>query len=302
MNIMKPTVAIVDTNSFGQALETIGGLNELNAPDRKVVIKVGIYNPKTGICSTPKTINAIITAFDEAQEILIAESDSGAGPAMKRLEVWQECYNERAKPFNLSRDIQSTLVEVAGEEVPFAQTLLDSKTFVSTHVLRRYEKAGLEDLMNMGFVIKNLLGLILDTNKHRFHDQLPTALLDMYEAAGGIDLAVLDATHVFLGWEKQRITVSPEILIVGKDAFAVEAVGAHMVGFDPFEMPVLLEARDRKLGEIDIEHINVVGNLETPKLMVHQEFRQLIPENQREDYQWSMIPADTRWQYKSPCE
>jgi uncharacterized protein (DUF362 family) len=289
---MKPTVAIVDTDSFTHALDIIGGVDNLNMPEKKVVIKVGIYNPKTGICSTVKTLNAIIAAFEQASEILIAESDSGAGPGSKRLEVWNDCYTETAKPFNLSRDEQSQLVEVAGEEVPFAQTLLDPNTFISTHVLRRYEKAGLEDLMNMGFVIKNLLGLILDTNKHRFHDHLPVALLDMYEAAGGIDLAVLDATHVFLGWEKQRITISPELLIVGKDAFAVEAVGAHMVGFDPTEMPVLVEARNRKLGEININRINVVGDIETPSQMIHQEFLRLIPENDREDYEWNMILAE----------
>jgi len=281
---MKPIVAIVGSNAFPQAIETIGGLSDLNSPDRRVIIKVGIYNPKTGICSTVKTLNSIITGFDKTTEILIAESDSGAGPGLKRLEVWNECYNEKAVPFNLSDDENTQLVKIAGEQVPFSQTLLDQKTFISTHVPRRYEKAGLEDLMNMGFVIKNLLGLIPDTKKHRFHDQLPTALLDMYEAAGGIDLAVLDATRAFLGWKKKRIAVSPELLIVGKDAFAVEAVGMHLMGFNPTEMPVLLKARDRGLGEININKINIVGDIETPKQMISEAFRRLLPKNARKDY------------------
>ncbi|MFX1317639.1 MAG: DUF362 domain-containing protein [Promethearchaeota archaeon] len=274
---MKPTVAIVNTDSLPQAIETIGGLNGLNTPDRKVVVKVGIYNPKTGICSTIKTVNAIITTFDQASEILIVESDTGAGPGLKRLEVWKDCYNDRATPFNLSTDEHTQLVEVAGEQIPFAQTLLDPKTFISTHVPRRYEEAGLEDLMNQGFVIKNLLGLVLDTNKHRFHDQLATALIDMYEAAGGIDLAVLDATHVFLGWKKKRFTVSPELLIVGKDAFAVEAIGMHLLGFDPAKMPVLQEAQARGLGEINVDQINIVGDIEGPKQLISHAFSKLVP-------------------------
>ena len=283
---MKPTVAVVDAQSFPQAIEILGGLDELNAPDRRVIVKVGIYDPKTGICSTVQTVNSIISAFDNASEILITESDSGAGPGLKRLEVWNDCYNDKAIPFNLSIDAGPKLVEVAGEPVPFSQTLLEHQTFISTHVPRRYEKAGLEDLMNMGFVIKNLLGLILDTKKHRFHDHLATALLDMYEVAGGIDLAVLDATHAFLGWKKKRKTVSPNLLIVGKDAFAVEAVGMHMMGFDPTEMQVLQEAKRRQLGEINLDKINIVGDIETPKQMVLQAFSQLVPKSARKEYGW----------------
>lgn len=274
---MKPTVAIVDSHAFSKAVNLLNGFNNLNNPEQKVVIKVGIYNPETGICSTVDTVNSIAKAFDKAPKILVAESDSGAGHGLERLKVWSDCYTDRIVPFNLSDDEKTRIVEVAGEKVPFSHTLLEPNTFISTHVPRRYEDAGLEDLMNMGFTIKNLLGLILDTKKHRFHDQLPIALLDMYEAIGGIDLAVLDATHVFLGWKKKRITVSPQLLIVGKDAFAVEAVGAHLVGFDPAEMPVLQEAKNRRLGEINIDKIDVAGDIESPKQMILKAFKGLFP-------------------------
>ena len=131
--------------------------------------------------------------------------------------------------------------------------------------------------MNLGFIIKNLLGMIPDKKKHIFHNQLPVALLDIYEAIGGIDLAVLDATHVYLGWKKERITVSPNILIVGTDAFAVEAVGGYLVGFEPTEMPVLQEAKKRGLGEIDIDRIEIIGDIETHRQKVVQAFNELIP-------------------------
>jgi uncharacterized protein (DUF362 family) len=267
-----PTVAIVESNAFATAIDFIGGLGDLNSPKRRVVVKVGIYDSKTGICTTVNTLQAIVDVFNQAPKILIAESDSGAGPGLERLQIWQECYSDRVVPFNLSEDKETRMVEVAGERVPFAQVLFEPKTFISTHVLRRYEEAGLEDLMNLGFGIKNLLGLILDTKKHRFHDWLPIALLDMYEAAGGIDLAVLDATHVYLGRKKKRKRVSPRLLLVGTDAFAVEAVGGYLVGFNPLEMPVLQEAQKRDLGEIDIKKINIIGDIDTPKQMIAKAF------------------------------
>ncbi|MHA1908479.1 MAG: DUF362 domain-containing protein [Candidatus Thorarchaeota archaeon] len=272
---MGPTVAVVDTESFSQGIDLIGGIDDLNRPDKTLVVKVGIYNPETGICTTPKTIDAIIESFDLSPEILIAESDSGAGPGLERLKIWENCYNDRAIPFNLSDDELTKDVTVAGEKVPFSHVLLEPNTFISTHVPRRYVEAGLEDLMNLGFNIKNLLGLILDTKKHRFHEQLTTALLDMYEAAGGIDLAVLDGTKVYLGYKKERVTVSPNVLVVGRDAFAVEAVGMHLVGFDPMENPVLLEGKERGLGEIDLSKINILGDIESPRKLVLDAFKKL---------------------------
>ncbi|UCE10311.1 MAG: DUF362 domain-containing protein [Candidatus Thorarchaeota archaeon] len=271
---MKPKVAVVDADSFGEAVDLIGGLSDLNNQDRDVIVKVGIYNVTTGICSTVKTVNSIVESFDEVPAIRIAESDSGAGPGLERLKLWNECFNSRVTPFNLSDD-ETREVRVAGETVPFSSTLLGPKTFISTHVPRRYEEAGLEDLMNLGSIIKNLLGLVLDTKKHRFHEELPNALLDMYEASGGIDLAVLDGTKVYLGKKKERAIASPNVLVVGRDAFAVEAVGMHLVGFDPLENPVLLEARRRGLGEIDVENVDIIGDIETPRSLVLEAFKDL---------------------------
>ncbi len=281
---MKPIVAVIDNHSFSRAIDIIGGIEDLNT-EKRLVIKVGIYSTDTGICSTVNTLNSIINSFDNAPEILLVESDSYAGPGLERLEVWKECYNDRVTPFNLSDDKDAKTVEVAGESVPLSHILFEPNTFISTHVPRRYEDAGNDDLMNMGSIIKNLLGLIPDKKKFRFHERLPTALLDMYEAVGGIDLAVLDGTQVFLGRKKEKITVSPRLLLVGRDAFAVEAVGGYLVGFDPTEMPVLQEARNRGLGEIDIDKIDIIGNIETARNRVIEEFSKLSPNKIRKERQ-----------------
>jgi uncharacterized protein (DUF362 family) len=272
---LKPIVVVVDCDSFVSALDHIDGMSDLNSPEKRVIVKVGIYNSETGICATVKTLQSIVDAFEEAPEIRVTESDSGAGPGLKRLEIWTDCYNERVVPFNLSDDKDTKDVEIAGENVPFPKIFSQPNTFISTHVLRRYEEAGLEDLMNLGFVIKNLLGMIPDTKKHRFHNQLTTALIDIYEAIGGIDLAVLDATNCYLGFGKKRITVSPNLLIAGTDAFAVEAVGGYLVGFEPTEMPVLQEAKKRGLGEIDLDMIHIIGDLETQREMISKAFKKL---------------------------
>jgi len=107
--------------------------------------------------------------------------------------------------------------------------------------------------------LKNLLGLIPDRKKMRFHEKLETTLLDIYEAIGGIDLAVIDGTYIYSDPTSDK-GINANILLVGKDAIAVEAVGANLVGLDPEKMPVILEAMKRGLGEGDVKKIEVLGN------------------------------------------
>jgi len=52
---------------------------------------------------------------------------------------------------NLSNDEKSIDVKVTGEIVPLSHVLFKPNVFISTHVPRRYENPGDEDLMNMGF-------------------------------------------------------------------------------------------------------------------------------------------------------
>jgi uncharacterized protein (DUF362 family) len=273
--ILATKVAIVEKNSFAKAIELLGGIDHLNISENRVVIKVGIYNTASKICTTVNTLNSMIGAFTNVNDFLVVESDSGAGPGLERLEIWQDCFTENIHPFNLSHDQETKDVNVAGEIVKLSHVLFKPNIFLSTHVPRRYEQTGDEDLMNEGSIIKNLLGLIPDTKKFRFHKCLPAALLDMYEAIGGIELAVLDGTQVYLGHKEERTIVKPDILIVGLDAFAVEAVGMYLVGLNPLEMSVMQEAQKRGLGEIDLEKIEIIGDIASPKQAVIQAFKRI---------------------------
>ena len=108
--------------------------------------------------------------------------------------------------------------------------LFKPNVFVSTHVLRNFER---------GSILKNLLGLVPDTKKRRFHNKLPLLLADLYEAIGGIDLAVMDGTNLWHAWGGPATRMN--VILVGRDAVAVETVGAVLAGMNPQKMPVLQE-------------------------------------------------------------
>lgn len=276
----KVVVAESDGNvkrSFAEALRLIG-IDDMNTEERPVVVKVGVFKPNAGQFTTLDVIDALVDSFDRAPNICLVESDNYEGPAPERLEIWNSVFGERVVPFNLSADEDTREVRILGERVPFSHLLFKPNVFVSTHVPRRYQGAGPGERLNIGSVLKNLLGLIPDIRKDRFHERLPAALLDIYEAIGGIDLAVLDGTYTHLIVKRKRRRVRTNMLVIGRDAISVEAVGAYILGFDPMEMPVIQEAMDRGLGEGDISRIEVLGSsVEDLRERIVQSFRELFP-------------------------
>jgi len=267
---MVSKVAVVDlgqdaVGSFKHALELIGKIDDLNTAERPVTIKVGVFDPEAQNHTTVNVVNALIKGFDKTPKIYLAESDNYRGTGLERLQLWKELFSERIVPFNLSTDTNTRKVKIADEEMNFSHILFKPNVLVSTHVLRSFEK---------GSILKNLFGLVPDPKKARFHKNLVTVLLDAYEAVGGIDLAVLDGTYRYkeagnMPHAKRDDTMNrwkPNIILVGRDAIAVETVGATLVGLEPEKMPIIQEAVNRGLGEGNIDKIETLGlSLETLK-------------------------------------
>ncbi|MFQ5759130.1 MAG: DUF362 domain-containing protein [Candidatus Bathyarchaeia archaeon] len=236
--------------SLQRALKLIGDLNDLNKSDRPLVLKVGVFSHKGVMYPTVTVVDAIIKSFDNSPKIFLAESDNYRGTGLERLQIYRKLFDERVRPFNLSQDTNTRKVQIADEKMELSHVLFKPNVFISTHALRRYDK---------GTILKNLLGLIPERRKARFHKKLVTVLLDAYEVIGGIDLAIIDATRTYSG-PAARKGINTNVLVVGRDAVAVEAVGATLVGLKPEKMPVIQEAMNRGLGEGNVERIEVVGN------------------------------------------
>ena len=234
--------------SLDHALKLIGGIDDLNNQKRSVTIKVGIFTTANKHHSSASVVRAIINSFGKAPEIFITESDNYKGTGSERLQVWKELYTRNVVPFNLSQDTDTKKFQIADETLQLSHVLFKPNVFVSTHVLRTFER---------GSILKNLFGLVPDRKKARFHKILPVALADLYEAIGGIDLAVMDGTYLWHAWGGP--TTQMNTILVGRDAVAVETVGAILAGMKLQKMPVLQEFAKRNLGETDIRNIEIVG-------------------------------------------
>ncbi len=245
-------------DSFREALKQIGSIEDLNSPDRTVVIKVGVFNHKAQNHTSVEVLKAIIDSFTKAPKIYIVESDNYIGKGSERLQIWKQLFTKRVVPFNLSEDKDVRKVQVAGEEIGLSQILFKPNVFVSTHILRNYER---------GSILKNLLGLIPDSRKARFHRKLESALLDMYQAIGGIDLAVLDGTYLrygtssdpHIGPDGDKFKTATDMILLGRDSVAVETVGLALAGLEPEKIPIIREAVNRGLGTGDPKKIGIIG-------------------------------------------
>ena len=250
---MTSRVAIIEFNedivkSLNQVLDQIGGIDDLNTAERSVVVKVGVFSHKAGNHTSVGVVDAIKNCFRKAPKIFLAESDNYQGTSTERLQIWKELFTERIVPFNLSDDSDTRSVRLADQEMNLSHILFKPNVLVDTHILRSFES---------GSILKNLFGCIPTSKKAKYHKILPTLLADVYEAIGGVDLAVLDGTYFWRGAGDAPVQMNT--LLVGRDAVAVETVGATLAGLNPQKMPVIQEFTKRGLGEGDLGNIKVVG-------------------------------------------
>jgi hypothetical protein len=236
--------------ALGTALHLIGGVpQDVDA----VTIKVGIFDARNRNYPSIPVLHALVNAFPAAASIVLVESDNYMGTALERLQVWHPVFSEHVSPFSLSTDPVTRPRRVCGERIKLSSVLFPPTFRVSVHALRKG---------HAGCVFKNLLGVIPDIKKDRFHKQLGPALIDIAEAMGWLDLAVIDATYLYSGAWKEGVPLDREQmnrLVVGTDPVAVETVGAILADEEPLTIPALAEAKKRGLGETDITKIHVVG-------------------------------------------
>lgn len=242
-----------------EALKLIGGIDDLNARGRNVTVKIGIYDSRGLNYPTLEATKAVVGTFSRVQKIFLAESDNHIQTALKRLQMWHDVFTDRILPFSLTEDKDVRDATVIGEKLFLSHVLFKPNVRVSFHAFRGLR--GAEELL-YGSILKNLLGIIPDIKKERFHDKLGVALVDMISVIGGLDLAVLDATYTYYGKYaegKPFKRIKTDLLMVGRDAVAVDAVGFALVGVNPLDVPSLVEATDRGLGCADLSKIEVLG-------------------------------------------
>jgi uncharacterized protein (DUF362 family) len=111
--------------------------------------------------------------------------------------------------------------------------------------------------------MKNAFGALLHHERHWAHATIHETLVDLLsiqkEIFGGI-FAVMDGTFVGDGaGPRAMIPYEKDYILASGDMVAIDAVAAHMMGFDPMSLKFIRSAHEKGLGCGEFNEIEVVG-------------------------------------------
>jgi uncharacterized protein (DUF362 family) len=272
----RPVVAIVqgdDANVMvAQAIELVGGLKGIVKDGDRVVVKPNLtfYNKDKGLVpgmTTDIRVAAALVAVLRKSarcQVTIAESSGANTKDMYRVYGYEKFAAEANVPLLDLKEEPRLHIERAGMAYPsyeFPKAVKEADVFINVPVLKTHQLTGISVGM------KNLYGL-LDNSRTGMHEKADAVLSDMASIRHN-DLIVVDG---LAGMEGQGplegTTVKMNLVIVGTNVVAVDAVAAAVMGFDPSKLRHLQIARDRGLGECDLSKIEIRGTA-IDKVAVH---------------------------------
>ena len=274
-----PVVAVVATQpetvleDFGRAMALAGADRHLS-PDRSTLLKINIswQHWYPGCSTSPWQLEGVIRALQGMghRDLIAAHNgtvvvDSFEGEENNKHKVVQDRYRlptvHLDTPPNVWVDYQPkaemlVLDDIFPEGIQIPE-IFPGKDIVHLPTMKTHV------FTTMTGAMKNAFGGLLHRKRHWTHSVIHETLVDLLaiqqEIHPGI-FAVMDGTFAGdgPGPRAMRWHVKDRIL-AGADQVAVDAVAAHMMGFDPMSIRFIRLAHERGLGCGDISQIEVVG-------------------------------------------
>jgi predicted dehydrogenase len=224
-----------------------------------VVVKPNVCYPKNienMIITDARVLEAVLNLVKrETKNVLVVESDSFSGTAEKRMtntgtmDIVKRCDVDF---LNLSKDDVEEH-EVAGYVLEIPKTVLKADFLVNLPKLKTH------DFMYISVAMKNMFGILANKKKSKLHKVL-TEVLAYLNKLIHQDLVVVDG---IVGMEGLGpITGSPvqlDLIISGLNPVTVDAVCCHIMEINPYVVEPLWKAYKAGVGEINLKHIQVIG-------------------------------------------
>jgi len=244
-----------------RSIELLGGLDSFAGKGAKVLLKPNtgtVTHPEDARNTSPEIVEAMIVLLQEigAGEIIVAESSLVGIDTMEAFEAMgideiarrnkTKLIDLKKKPFVTKKVphpfvLSSIKVSSLIDEVDAIINLPKLKTIASLPV-------------SLG--LKNLKGLLPDSEKKRFHHtHLSRAIADLNQVVKP-RLSIIDGIIASELYEPKET----DILFAGSDVLAVDAVAARAIGFNPAEIEHMSLAAEAGVGIIDPNRIEVVGD------------------------------------------
>ena len=270
----KSKVSIVKTNSkpeypeireaVQKALDLIDGIHDIIKPGHLVLINPSWVAPpverEAGCITIPEIPRALADIIKElGARSVIAESSAVGVDSEKVIENsgYRELREMGYDVVNLKKTSHVDIPIPNGKvfkTLPFWELVQQADVVISVPKLKTHDQT------EMTCAIKNLKGLLTDNGKKANHQEgLFEAVIDLMSAVKP-QLAVVDAIICQEGigpiFGKP---VEMNLILAGKDLVAVDSTCAQLIGYEPEETLLTVNAAARGLGVMNPEQIEVVG-------------------------------------------
>jgi uncharacterized protein (DUF362 family) len=260
-----PALAAVEGESPAaitrEAIAVLGGMGKFVAKGDKVVIKPNIgwdRTPEMAACTNPEVVKTLVELVLEAgakKAVVIDNTTNQAKRCYVRSGI-QEAVKQAGGDMLFVDDYRVKKAALKGEWIKEWEILLDvveSDKIINVPIAKHHS------LCRLTLGGKNWLGAVGGA-RNQFHQDLDKAVVDL-AAFFKPRLTVLDAYRILVRNGPQGGRVSDtelrKTVVAGTDPVAVDAFGCSLFDLAPRDLPYLALARERGLGEFDLEKVRV---------------------------------------------
>ncbi len=279
-----PIVSISKCDSYEEAaieealtkvIENLGGLDKFIKPKQKVLLKINALMgaaPESACPTHPALVKAVAKKVLE----IGAEPFIGDAPGNAVVDV-NSVYeiigiNKIAKELGIRtvNFFQEGTAEIPARANNKVKVLHISKTVLNADVIINLPKLKTHMMMLYTGAIKNMFGTIPGFHKTQAHFEAPNPqdfaamLVDIYSATKP-QLNIMDAIVGMEGTGPAAGTPREiGLILASADGVALDSIASRIIGYSPFDIPTTKIAATLKIGEANLEKIEVKGeNIET---------------------------------------
>jgi uncharacterized protein (DUF362 family)/NAD-dependent dihydropyrimidine dehydrogenase PreA subunit len=273
LNLIKKTIE--------EGMEILGGWAKFLSPGMKVLLKVNLIGPKTSDTAAithSEFVRAMVQVLKKQGCIVwIGDSSGGAiggiAPTAQSMVISGLVNVARDEGAVIKNFDKEGVVEVRSQSGYIEKMYLAKPMFEADFVINlpklKTHSAGI-----YSGAVKNLFGCIPGLRKAEYHRVAPShidlghLIVDIHQAVN-VGLHIMDGITAMQG----EGPTAGEVYQGGKilfstDPLALDTVAAAMLGMEIDDIPILISARERELGESDLDKISISGDYTNPPRFV----------------------------------
>lgn len=249
-----------------KSIQLLGGIDDIISRGDKVLIKPNIayeIKPEETEVSDPRIAKAICDILiDMGARPIIAESSAAGvdGEAAFKASGYYDLRDQGYEVVNL-KEAKKTVTSINEDAVVLKKVKMwamvkEVDAIINFPVIKTH------DHMPATLALKNIKGLLVDSEKKKFHHQygLSQAIADL-NLHIKTDLTIVDGIFCRegLGYPFSD-EIEMDLIIAGKDPVAIDTVTLMIMGIDPAKQEHAVLAEKLGIGTMDLSKIEVLGN------------------------------------------